>query len=74
MFLMGFFLGLAVGLGFWVWQQVHLSLYLEQLLQPLNSHSRKITNIKLLLRPPLTAGSFHGKQTATEFAAIIIHV
>ena len=53
MFLMGFFLGLAVGLGFWVWQQVHLSLYLEQLLQPLNSHSRKITNIKLLLRPHL---------------------
>ena len=53
MFLMGFLLGLAVGLGFWVWQQVHLSLYLEQLLQPLNSHSRKITNIKLLLRPRL---------------------
>ena len=53
MFLMGFLLGLAVGLGFWVWQQVHLNWYLERLLQPLNSHNDKITNIKLLLRPRL---------------------
>ena len=53
MFLMGFFLGLAVGLGFWVWQQVHLHRYLEQLLQSPSSNFHKITNIKLLLRPRL---------------------
>ena len=53
MFLLGFSLGLAVGLGFGVWQQVHLNWYLERLLQPLNPHSHKITNIKLLLRPRL---------------------
>ncbi|MFM7364135.1 MAG: ATP-binding protein [Cuspidothrix sp.] len=53
MFLLGFFLGLAVGLGFWVWQQVHLHWYLQRLLQPLSSYPPKITNIKLLLRPQL---------------------
>jgi len=53
MFLLGFLLGLTVGLGFWVWQLVHLNWYLERLLQPLNSHSQKMTNIKLLLRPRL---------------------
>jgi two-component system, OmpR family, phosphate regulon sensor histidine kinase PhoR len=53
MFLLGFLLGLFVGLGFWVWQQVHLNWYLEQLLQPSSFHSHKISNIKLLLRPRL---------------------
>ncbi|OBQ21209.1 cell wall metabolism sensor histidine kinase WalK [Anabaena sp. AL93] len=53
MFFLGFFLGLVVGLGFWVWQQVHLNWYLERLLQPLNSRSHETNNIKLLLRPRL---------------------
>jgi two-component system, OmpR family, phosphate regulon sensor histidine kinase PhoR len=53
MFLLGFLLGLLVGIGFWVWQQVHLNWYLEQLLQPSSSHSHKISDIKLLLRPRL---------------------
>ncbi|MBD2293722.1 HAMP domain-containing histidine kinase [Anabaena sphaerica FACHB-251] len=42
MFLLGFLLGLAVGLGFWLWQQVQLNGYLERVLQPLSSHSYKI--------------------------------
>ncbi|MBD2692731.1 sensor histidine kinase [Anabaena catenula] len=42
MLLLGFFLGLAVGLGFWLWQQVQLNGYLEGVLQPLTSHSHRI--------------------------------
>ncbi|AFY46748.1 histidine kinase [Nostoc sp. PCC 7524] len=42
MLLLGFFLGLAVGIGFWIWQQVQLNRYLWQLLQPLNSRSSKL--------------------------------
>lgn len=42
MLLLGFFLGLAVGIGFWVWQQVQLNRYLWQVLQPLTSHSVKV--------------------------------
>ncbi len=30
MLLLGFFLGLAVGIGFWVWQQAQLNRYLER--------------------------------------------
>ena len=50
MLLLGFFLGLAVGIGFWVWQQVQLNRYLGRLLRPLTSHSYKIG---LLLIPGL---------------------
>jgi two-component system, OmpR family, phosphate regulon sensor histidine kinase PhoR len=50
MLLLGFFLGLAVGIGFWVWQQVQLSRYLGRLLRPLTSHSYKM---RLLLIPGL---------------------
>ncbi|MEH2254320.1 sensor histidine kinase [Nostoc sp.] len=50
MLLLGFFLGLAVGIGFWVWQQVQLNRYLGRLLQPLTSHSDKMG---LLLFPAL---------------------
>ncbi|MEH2423374.1 MAG: PAS domain-containing sensor histidine kinase [Nostoc sp.] len=50
MLLLGFFLGLAVGIGFWVWQQVQLNRYLGRLLRPLTSHSDKMG---LLLFPAL---------------------
>ncbi|MDZ8184379.1 MAG: PAS domain-containing sensor histidine kinase [Nostoc sp. ChiSLP02] len=50
MLLLGFFLGLAVGIGFWVWQQVQLNRYLKRLLQPLTPHSYKVG---LLLIPGL---------------------
>jgi two-component system, OmpR family, phosphate regulon sensor histidine kinase PhoR len=43
MLLLGFFLGLAVGIGFWIWQQVQLNRYLERVLQPLNSRTAKVT-------------------------------
>ncbi|OUL29411.1 histidine kinase [Nostoc sp. T09] len=42
MLLLGFCLGLAVGVGFWIWQQVQLDRYLERVLKPLNSHSSKV--------------------------------
>jgi two-component system phosphate regulon sensor histidine kinase PhoR len=38
MVLLGFVLGLVVGIGFWVWQQVQLHRYL----QPLTSHAYKV--------------------------------
>jgi two-component system, OmpR family, phosphate regulon sensor histidine kinase PhoR len=50
MLLLGFFLGLAVGIGFWVWQQVQLNRYLGRLLRPLTSDSYKMG---LLLIPGL---------------------
>ncbi|MEH2382651.1 MAG: ATP-binding protein [Nostoc sp.] len=50
MLLLGFFLGLAVGIGFWVWQQVQLHRYLGRLLRPLTSHLYKM---RLLLIPGL---------------------
>ncbi|AUT02710.1 histidine kinase [Nostoc sp. CENA543] len=42
MLLLGFLLGLAVGIGFWIWQQVQLNRYLERVLQPLNSRTAKV--------------------------------
>ncbi|MEH1917451.1 sensor histidine kinase [Nostoc sp.] len=50
MLLLGFFLGLAVGIGFWIWQQVQLNRYLGRLLRPLTLPSDKIG---LLLIPGL---------------------
>lgn len=50
MLLLGFFLGLAIGIGFWIWQQVQLNRYLGRFLRPLNSHSKKI---RLMLIPSL---------------------
>ncbi|MDP5339348.1 MAG: PAS domain-containing sensor histidine kinase [Nodularia sp. (in: cyanobacteria)] len=50
MLLLGFFLGLTVGIGFWIWQQVQLRRYLGRLLQPLSSVSDKVV---LLLIPRL---------------------
>ncbi|QKQ72173.1 cell wall metabolism sensor histidine kinase WalK [Nostoc sp. TCL240-02] len=50
MLLLGFFLGLAVGIGFWIWQQVQLNRYLGRLFRPLTSHSDKMG---LLLIPGL---------------------
>ncbi|MBW4643592.1 MAG: PAS domain-containing sensor histidine kinase [Goleter apudmare HA4340-LM2] len=42
MFLLGFCLGLAVGVGFWIWQQIQLNRYLGRVLKPLNSYSSKV--------------------------------
>jgi two-component system phosphate regulon sensor histidine kinase PhoR len=42
MFLLGFCLGLAVGIGFWIWQQMQLNRYLGRVLKPLNSYSSKV--------------------------------
>ncbi len=50
MLLLGFFLGLAVGIGIWIWQQVQLRHYLGRVLQPLSSGSSKLV---LLLIPRL---------------------
>jgi len=50
MLLLGFFLGLAIGIGFWVWQQAQLSRYLSGVLQPLSSNYSKVG---LLLMPRL---------------------
>ncbi|MBE9008562.1 PAS domain-containing sensor histidine kinase [Fortiea sp. LEGE XX443] len=49
MFLLGFILGLAVGIGFWIWQQVQLNRYLGRVLQPYSSS----TEVALPLLPCL---------------------
>lgn len=42
MLLLGFCLGLAVGIGFWIWQQVQLNRYLGRVLKPLTSQSSQV--------------------------------
>ncbi|NMG07060.1 ATP-binding protein [Brasilonema sp. UFV-L1] len=42
MLILGFLLGLAVGVSFWVWQQVQLNRYLGQVLRPLTAHSSDV--------------------------------
>ncbi len=43
MLVLAFIVGLAVGIGFWVWQVVQLNGYLAQVLEPLKSHKSKVT-------------------------------
>lgn len=50
MLLLGFFLGLAVGIGFWIWQQIQLNRYLGRVLQPLTTNASEES---LLLIPRL---------------------
>ncbi|MBW4607499.1 MAG: PAS domain-containing sensor histidine kinase [Hassallia sp. WJT32-NPBG1] len=42
MLVLVFFLGLAIGIGFWIWQQIQLNRHLRQLLQPFTPHSSKV--------------------------------
>jgi two-component system phosphate regulon sensor histidine kinase PhoR len=49
MVLLGFLLGLAVGIGFWIWQQVQLNRYLARVLQPYSGS----TKVALPLLPRL---------------------
>lgn len=50
MLLLGFFLGLAAGIGFCIWQQIQLNYYLGQIYRPSNSRPAKVL---LLLIPGL---------------------
>jgi len=52
MLLLGFFLGLAVGIGLWIWQQIQLNRYLTRVTQPLHSHTSKL-KVALPLLPRL---------------------
>ncbi|MBD2251203.1 sensor histidine kinase [Nostoc parmelioides] len=49
MLLLGFFLGLAVGIGLWIWQQIQLNRYLTRVTQPLHSHTSKLKVVLPLL-------------------------
>ncbi|KYC39691.1 histidine kinase [Scytonema hofmannii PCC 7110] len=49
MLILGFLVGLAVGIGFWLWQQFQLNHYLAQILQPLTVPSYRV----VLLIPSL---------------------
>ncbi|WP_017314838.1 sensor histidine kinase [Mastigocladopsis repens] len=42
MLILGFLVGLAVGVSFWVWQQFQLNRYLAQVLRPLTAHSSDV--------------------------------
>ncbi|WP_414564463.1 MULTISPECIES: ATP-binding protein [unclassified Anabaena] len=43
MLLLGFFLGLAVGIGFWIWQQIQLNRYLGRVLSPLTANNSEVS-------------------------------
>ncbi|WP_414544495.1 sensor histidine kinase [Nostoc sp. CCY0012] len=43
MLLLGFFLGLAVGIGFWIWQQIQLNRYLGRVLSPLTANTSEVS-------------------------------
>jgi len=42
MLVLVFFLGLAIGIGFWIWQQIQLNRYLRQVLRPFAPHSSQV--------------------------------
>ncbi|MGI8504428.1 MAG: sensor histidine kinase [Hassallia sp.] len=50
MLVLVFFLGLAIGIGFWIWQQIQLNRYLGRVLRPFTADSAKVI---LPLIPPL---------------------
>jgi len=50
MVLLGFILGLAVGIGFWVWQQVQLNRYLGRVLQPYSGSAKVVLPLLPRLR------------------------
>ncbi|BAT52135.1 two-component sensor histidine kinase [Nostoc sp. NIES-3756] len=62
MLLLGFLLGLAVGLGFWIWQQVQLNRYLTQVAQPAHRNSKMKVALPLLpsLRRKIATLKQHG--------------
>ncbi|MCG6135088.1 MAG: PAS domain-containing sensor histidine kinase [Nostoc sp. LLA-1] len=43
MLLLGFFLGLAVGIGLWIWQQIQLNRYLGRVLSPLTANTSEVS-------------------------------
>ncbi|MBD2138424.1 HAMP domain-containing histidine kinase [Anabaena sp. FACHB-1237] len=53
MFILGFLLGLTLGFGFWVWQQLQFSLYLQCLLQSASSRNYQHIPFSLVLWPRL---------------------
>ncbi|WP_353928913.1 PAS domain-containing sensor histidine kinase [Okeanomitos corallinicola TIOX110] len=66
MFLLGFLLGLAVGFGFWLWQQVQLNDYLEQIIKPLSSHTNKVSLPLLPFSRTLSDRLFQEMSTAKQ--------
>ncbi|MBW4572794.1 MAG: PAS domain-containing sensor histidine kinase [Tolypothrix carrinoi HA7290-LM1] len=42
MLVLVFFLGLAIGIGFWIWQQIQLNRYLGRVLRPFAPHSSQV--------------------------------
>lgn len=56
MLILAFFLGLAIGVGFWVWQQIQLNRYLTRVLRPLTPDSQVV--LPLLPRLRLSIATF----------------